>query len=132
MGLHTELEIYRVGYDLLTVAIDAIRNMPRDVKQAIGEPIRDECVGVMLQIRRANMATDKEPHLLGLLERLEVVELLARVSRDRRFLPTGHYARLIEHTQSVGKQANAWRRRQPQQQQRLQLDPQGGQDRALV
>jgi len=122
MALHTDLPIYKVGYDLLGVAVDSIKDMPRDVKQALGSKIRDECIDSMLLIRKANIAADKEPHLLSLLERLEVVELLVRVSRDKRFITTKRYAAVIELTQRIGKQANGWRN-----QQRL-LHPRQGED----
>lgn len=112
MGLHTELAIYRTCYDLLGAAVEGIRNMRRDIKSAIGQRIIDACIELELHIRRANMATEKEPHILALLERLEVIELLVRLCRDRQYLPTAHYARVVGFTQSIGKQANGWRRQQ--------------------
>lgn len=36
MAIHSELSIYKATYDLLSMAIDLVRNMPRDVKQVIG------------------------------------------------------------------------------------------------
>ena len=110
MGMHHELAIYQTGYELLSVAIDVIRTMPIDCKQALGGPMRDECIQAMLQVRKANMAADKEQDLLLLLERLEVVEIYARTSRDKKIIANGHYAQIIERTQSMGKQANAWRK----------------------
>lgn len=44
MALHSSLPIYKVAYDLLGVATDVVRNMPRDFKASIGGRIRDECV----------------------------------------------------------------------------------------
>ena len=31
MALHTQLPIYKVAYDLLSVAVDYVRNMPRPI-----------------------------------------------------------------------------------------------------
>ena len=112
MGLHTELAIYRSCYDLLGVATEVIRNMRRDIKSALGLRIIDACIELELHIRRANMAAEKEPHLQLLLERLEVIELLVRLCRDRSYIPSAHYARVITRTQSIGKQANGWRKQQ--------------------
>jgi hypothetical protein len=110
MALHNELPIYKVAYDLLRVVIEASRNMPREVKQQVGGELRDECIKITILIFRANVAVQKAPHLLELIERLQVVELLIRLSRDLRFIDTKRYAAVIALTGSIGKQANGWRR----------------------
>ncbi|MBC2731349.1 four helix bundle protein [Thiobacillus sp.] len=110
MALHTNLPIYKVAYDLLDVVTDLVKNMPRDFKQSIGGKISQECVEIVVLIFRANCALDKAPHLGELIERLQVAELLLRLSRDKRLVSTSQYARAIELTQSVGKQASGWRR----------------------
>jgi hypothetical protein len=110
MALHSQLPIYKVAYDLLGVATDVTRNMPRDYKASIGARIRDECVDLVILIFRANVARDKTPHLDALLERLQVAELLFRLSKDKKFISTGQYAAAIELTNSIGKQANGWRK----------------------
>jgi hypothetical protein len=110
MSLHSSLPIYKVAYDLLSVATDLTRNMPRDYRASIGAKIREECVELVILIFRANCATRKVPHLDQLIEHLQVTELLLRLSRDKRFISTAQYARAIELSGSVGKQANGWRR----------------------
>ena len=110
MALHTELPIYKVAYDLLDAITDLAKNMPRDFKQSIGGKLRDECIAIVVLVFRANTHRDKEPHILSLIERLQVIELMLRLSRDKRLISTGQYAKAIELTNSVGKQANGWRR----------------------
>lgn len=110
MALHTQLPIYKVAYDLLDVATDLVRNMPRDYKASIGSQIRDECVKLIVLIFRANVSKDKTPHLEALLEHVQVAELLIRLSKDKRFISVGQYAKAIELTDSIGKQANGWRK----------------------
>lgn len=110
MALHTNLPIYKVAYDLLDVVTDLVKNMPRDFKQSIGGKISQECVEIVVLIFRANCAREKAPHLGELIERLQVAELLLRLSRDKRLISTAQYAKAIELTNSVGKQANGWRR----------------------
>ena len=110
MALHTELPIYKVAYDLLDAITDLAKNMPRDFKASIGGKLRDECVEIVVLIFRANTAQEKAPHLSTLIERLQVAELLLRLSRDKRLISTGQYAKAIELTNSVGKQAGGWRR----------------------
>lgn len=110
MALHTDLPIHKVTYDLLAHAARITSNFPRDFKQSLGGKIRDECVELVVLIFRANTATDKAPHLLSLIERLQVVELTLRLSRDLRCISTGQYATAIELTGSIGRQANGWRK----------------------
>lgn len=110
MALHTELPIYKVAYDLLDAITDLAKNMPRDFKQSIGGKLRDEGVEIVTLIFRANCAREKAPHLETLIERLQVAELLLRLSRDKRLISTGQYAKAIELTNKVGKQAGGWRR----------------------
>ncbi len=110
MALHTQLPIYKVAYDLLDIVTDLVKNMPRDFKQSIGGKIGNECVEIVVLIFRANCAREKATDLGELIERLQVAELLLRLARDKRLIATGQYARAIELTQSIGKQANGWRR----------------------
>lgn len=104
MALHHELPIYRQTYELLSMAIDVTRNIPRDFKRLIGEKVREECVEMMVLIFRANVAIHKTPHIQELLERLQVVELMLRMSRDKRFISTKQYAK-SGNRQPVGKRA---------------------------
>ena len=110
MAIHTNLPIYKVAYDLFSHVTQITRNMPRDFRASVGGKIRDECVELLVLIFRANSAADKTPHLGALIERLQVAELLLRLSRDMHFISTTQYARAIELTSSVGKQANGWRK----------------------
>lgn len=88
MALHSDLPIYKVAYDLLGVVAQLVKNMPREFKQSIGGKIRDECIDIATLVFRANVARDKAPHLLELIERLQVAELLLRLARDLRFIST--------------------------------------------
>lgn len=110
MTIHKELPIYKVAYDLLTVSVDYVVNMPRAFKGAIGGRVSGLCVEVVLQILRANCARNKIPHLETLLERVAELELLLRLCVDKRFISRDQYARAVALTASVGKQANGWRR----------------------
>jgi hypothetical protein len=109
MALHIDLPIYKLAYDLLDVATDLTRNMPRDFKASLGGQIRNECVMLMVLIGRANVAKDKVPHLDAMLEGLQVVELLMRLSHDKRFISPKQWARSIELTNRIGAQTGGWR-----------------------
>jgi len=110
MALHTELPIYKQAYDLLDAMTDLVKNMPRDFKASIGSKLRDECVEIMLLIFRANVSRDKVKHIEDLIERLQVAELLLRLSRDKRMISIAQYAKVVKMTTGIGKQAGGWRR----------------------
>lgn len=111
MAITSNLPIYKVAYDLLDAVTDLVKNMPRDFKTSIGKKVSDECVEIVVLIFRANCAREKSSHLIDLLERLQVCELLLRLSRDKRLISTGQYAGAIKLTDSIGKQANGWRKK---------------------
>ncbi len=110
MALHSELPIYKAAYDLCDYAVDLVRNMPRDFKGVIGSELRDQCLNIVVLIYRANVAREKVPHLTDLIERLQVAELLLRLSRDKRFISTSQYAKAVALTGAIGKQAGGWRK----------------------
>lgn len=56
MAMHHELNIHKQAYELLSIATDLTRNIPRDLKQGLGTAVRDECVALLVLIARANAA----------------------------------------------------------------------------
>jgi len=110
MTIHTQLPIYKVAYDLLDAISDLTAQFPRNFRASMGEQIRVECVHIMTLVARANIAREKAPHLEALLESLHVTEILIRLSKDKRFVSVPQYARVVELTASIGKQANGWRK----------------------
>jgi hypothetical protein len=111
MGLHTELPVYRDACKLFSAITGLVENMPRNHKAIIGSRIIDECVEVVSLIFRANVSRDKEPHLLSMLEHLQMAECYLRLSRDRTAISIQNYAKMIEITTGIGKQVSGWRKR---------------------
>ena len=110
MAIHTHLPIYKVAYDLFDVSVDLVVNMPRAFKAAIGSRVSQLCLDMVKQIYRANVARDKVPHIEVLQEQKEELDLLLRLCVDKRLITRKQYARVVELTSSVGKQAIGWKR----------------------
>ncbi len=110
MALHSTLPIYKVTYQLLVLATEITRHMPRDFKATMGAKVREECLELVVLIYRANAAADKVPHLDRMIERLQVAELLFRLASDMKLIALKQHARAIELTAAIGKQANGWRK----------------------
>ncbi len=115
MAIHNALPIYKAAYDLLDLSTDLVKNMRRDLKHVFGGKITEECIEILVLIGRANAARDKGQLLLDLLERLQVAEFLIRLACDKKLISTKQYARSVELTTSIGKQANGWRGKQSTQ-----------------
>ena len=110
MGLHHDLPIYKAAYELLGLATDITRNLPRDLKAGLGASVRDECIKLLVLVARANSAQNKLPHLLEMVERVQVVEFLLRLFKDKRFISVNQHANSIRITTSIGKQAAGWKK----------------------
>ena len=112
MAAHTHLPIYKSTYELLRVAAEITRGMPRDYKLSLGAQIKTECVELVVDVYRAAAARDKRQLIGALLERLEVVQLLLQLSADLRLISLGHHARTLPLTDAIGRQAGGWRKAQ--------------------
>jgi hypothetical protein len=111
MALHSDLPIFKVAYDLLDVIVGLVRNLPRDIKGVIGGELRDSSLKMLVLIFRANVSTDKAPHLAALIETAQKIELLLRLARDKHWISTKQYAAAILLTTSIGKQATGWKKK---------------------
>ncbi len=110
MALHTELDIYRDACDLFAAVASAVGNMRKDFKPLIGQELLRESTRITIYIFRANVAADKEPHLMKVVESQQMIEILARFSRDQQLIMNPAYARIVELTTKIGKKANGWRK----------------------
>lgn len=110
MALAKDLPIYKVCYDLLSVAADCTQHMPRLFKRAIGDRLILLSTDLVMLVYQANCVAHKAPVLTTLLEQLQVTQLLYRLCFDKRFISRQLYAQSAELTTSIGKQATAWRK----------------------
>ncbi|NOT79324.1 MAG: four helix bundle protein [Bacteriovoracaceae bacterium] len=110
MAQYKHLPIYRLTYELLQRIVVATKDYPREFKFTLGQKMKDESIELIVLIYRANSSDDKKSHIDAILERLQVVELLVRLSHDMRILPTKSYASIVEMTESLSKQASGWRK----------------------
>lgn len=113
MALASTLPIYRVTYELLQVVTRITKDMPRDYKQSLGNKVKDECVDLTVLIFRANCSREKRPHIEELQERLQVVTLLLRLSKDMKLISTRQFAQTVELTDQIGRQSTGWLKSTP-------------------
>jgi hypothetical protein len=110
MARYQHLPIYKLSYELLGRVMLVTKDFPRDHKYTLGQKLRDEIISVIVFIYRANSSEQKVSVINEILERILVVELLIRLSRDMRILTIKHYAGLVEMTESLARQAEGWKK----------------------
>ena len=119
MAQYRHLPIYKGAYDLLLRITLATKTFPREHKYTVGQKLRDETLELILYIYRANSTTDRSAHIAVIVERVQLIEVLIRMCHDLRLMTRGHYAGLIEMTDSLARQAQGWLkssgRRKPEQ-----------------
>lgn len=85
MAKYQHLPIYKATYELLQQISRAVKTFPRDFKHSLGTKLRDEVVDLVLFIYKANTFTGERATYVSLIvERMQVVELLVRLSKDMR------------------------------------------------
>jgi len=111
MALHHDTQIYAAVVELGKFVLQAVRQMPRDVKLLLGGTLRDEVLWMGVLVLRMNIARDaaKLPHIAELLEHLEIAQQALRYCRDLRLMAPATFAQSLPLTTSIGKQAMALR-----------------------
>ena len=108
MAQYQHLPIYKLTYDLLLKIIHLTKNFPRDYKYTLGQKLKDEIIELVIIIYKANSSKDKEKHIEMILENIQVVQLLIRLSHDIKILPRKQYADIAEKVDSLALQAQGW------------------------
>lgn len=111
MARYKHLPIYKTTYELLQLITKHTRNFPKDFKYTLGAKIRDEAIDLVVFIYKANSSRDARlQYLSDLIARLQVIELLLRLSKDMRLLSTSAFASLVTLTDALNRQASGWSR----------------------
>lgn len=108
MAQYSHLPIYKTAYDLLIELMNITKHFPREFKFSLGEKIQNGIVELLLNIYKANSARDKKDFIINILEQTQYINILVRISKDLKIIPVERYARIIEQTFSISKQAQGW------------------------
>ena len=115
MAQYQHLPIYKLTYDLLSKITCATAGFSKNYKYSLGEKLRAEAVELVVCIYKANSSrgADRVAHVSSFLERLQVVELILRLSKDLRLLDVKQFAEIVTMTDSLGRQATGWIKSSP-------------------
>lgn len=109
MAQYKHLPIYKSTYDLLEKITIITKNFPKDFKYTLGAKLREEVIELVIYIFKANSSrSNKKEFVEKVLERMQVVELLLRLSKDMRLMTIKHFSEVVVLSDSVGRQAQGW------------------------
>ena len=109
MAQYQHLPIYKVTYELLQQVTRVTKDYPRDFKHSLAAKLREEVVDLVVFIYKANSFRDERAKYVSLiLERMQVVELLVRLSKDMRLMSIKQFSEIVALTDSVARQAQGW------------------------
>jgi len=108
MAQYKHLPVYKTTYELLKLVTEKTKHFPKDFKYSLGDKIRNEVIELVVFIYKANSVTDKRIHLLQIIERLQVVEMLLLLCKDIHIINVKGYSDLAVLTDSIGRQVQGW------------------------
>jgi len=110
MAQYQHLPIYKATYDLLRTITHATTGFPKAYKYNLGDKLRNEVVEMVVFVFKANSSrgADRVAQAALFLERLQVVELLVRLSKDLRLLTVKQFSEIVGLSDGLGRQAQGW------------------------
>jgi hypothetical protein len=106
---YKHLPIYKTTYELLEMVTRKTKDFPRDFKYSLGDKLRNECIELVIFIYKANtLRQQRKEHLQQILERVQVIELMLRLSRDLRLFNVVAFSEIVLLTDSLARQAQGW------------------------
>lgn len=110
MALHTELPIYKKGCELVSLAFNVQKEMPRAFKRSLGEKITGHCTDMvdLMALANATRGHERATIIRELLKRQHATTVLLRVSHDMRFISPKVWAASVQLLDSIGKQGGGW------------------------
>jgi len=110
MATYDNLPVYKRTYDLLLQLFRLGQNMERDYRYTIGENLKKEVIGLLMNVYRANSRTDRSALIEAAREHAEVVRLLLRLLQDLKQISLKEFVQANEHLEDISRQLAFWHR----------------------
>ena len=111
--LAQELTIYQDTEKLVILLIAVQKQMNRSLKHSIGDRMIGKSFDLFTHIYKINRETEakrKVYHIEQFLYDFEIVKTAIRILEETREISTKTASRIAVLTNSIGKQANGWKR----------------------
>jgi len=110
MAHYTFLPVYKASYELLLAVFQCGRNCAREYKYTIVERLKNEAIGLIVVIYRANSTSQKAAVIQTARDKIEVIRLLMRLLQDLKQISVRRFVHVNEQIESVSKQLSAWQK----------------------
>jgi len=114
MSEYSELNVYKIAYDLHLHSCRFTEKMQRSFRHTLGERINNNTLELLINIYDANSNKNERYELLRLgRRRVERLRLLFRITKDLQILPVKRFVVFNEMVESISKQLTGWQRSTP-------------------
>ncbi len=114
MGLHHDLPVYKLCYELFLEIFHLTKNFTKDYKYTVGENLKKETIELLTLIFRANSSNDKKIVLQNARERIEIIRLFIWLMKDLQQISLKHFVHVNQKEEDVSKQLTGWQKSQKQ------------------
>lgn len=108
MAVYDNLPVFKLSYDVLLTVLKMSMNFQRNYRYTVGEALQREILALCLSIYRANVASERVPHIEEAREKLVPIRLMLRILHDTRQISTKQFAMICEDVESISKQLSSW------------------------
>lgn len=108
MATYENLPVYKTSYDLLILTFQIIKEFTREYKYSLGDTMKKEVINLISNIYKANCKIDKSKNISTAREKIELLRLYFRLSRDLKIININKYIEVNILIESVSKQLFAW------------------------
>ncbi len=111
MAIYDQLPVYKASYDLLLCVFEFSKHFNKEYKYTVGEKLKNETLELILLIYRANSVELKITVIQSARERIEVIRLLIRLTKDLRQISLHQFVEINEKIENVSKQLTGWQKK---------------------
>jgi hypothetical protein len=108
MAVYSDLPLYKASYDLVLEVFKLVKDFNRDYKYTIGESLTKKTIELVMLIYRANTSINKLEIIITAREKLEVIRLMVRLTKDLHQINTRKLVLVNLKIENVSKQLTGW------------------------
>ncbi len=108
MATYDNLSVYKTSYDLLLIVFNVVKEFKKEYKYTLWDTIKKEVINLIANIYKANSKTEKKRNISTSREKVELLRLYFRLSRDLKIVNLNKYIEINLLIESISKQLYAW------------------------
>lgn len=108
MAIYSDLPLYKATYDLTLEMFKLVKDFEREYKYTIGEDLKKKTIDLVALIYRANTIRDKLEVIVSAREKIEVIRLLVRLTKDLKQISMKKFVSISKSIETVSRQLVGW------------------------